>query len=114
MGSKPLVGAGKGFHRPLGVAIIAILMIIGGCAIVLAGIVFAFFAGLIGTAMAGPVVGALGAALGIIVIFLGVIWLAAIVVLISIVGSIGNGYVGPVVGGLIFVYLLLVKKHFNQ
>lgn len=130
MGSKPLVGAGKSFHRPLGVAIIAILIILAGFIFILVGIALLLLGGFLGLAFAGPVGAALGATFGIIVLVFGGIllaaglglwrmkswawWLAAIVMLLSIVGSYGNGYAGPVVGALFFVYLLLVKKHFNQ
>jgi len=131
MGAKPLVGAGQGFHRPILVAIIAVLIILGGVVLLLIGIAILLLGGFLGFAIAGPVGAALGAIFGIVVMVFGGIllaaglglwrlkgwawWLAAIVMLLSLAGSVYNGgYFGASVGGLIFVYLLVVKKHFNQ
>jgi len=133
MRTQPYPGAvGQGFHRPFVITLLAILIIIGGVIVIVIGIAVALFAGLLGFAVAGPAGAALGGAIGLVIIIIGAIclvaglglwrlrgwawWLATIVVGLSLVGSAANNGFGAglVVTALIFVYLLLVKKHFNQ
>jgi hypothetical protein len=133
MMAQPYPGApARPFHRPLGIAILSILIILGGVLVIILGIAVLAFGGLLGFAVGGGVGAALGAAIGGIIIIVGAIWLVAglglwrlrgwawwlatIVVGLSLAGSAANGGVGAglIVTALIFVYLLVVKKHFNQ
>ena len=133
MRTQPYPGApSKGFHRPLGIAILSILIILGGVIVIILGVAVLAFGGLLGFAFAGAAGAALGAAIGGIIIIVGAVWLVAglglwrlrgwawwlatIVVGLSLAGSAVNGGIGAglIVTALIFVYLLVVKKHFNQ
>lgn len=129
MAGAPFTGTARPFHRPLGVAIISVLMIIGGVIVVLAGLAVMFLGGFLGLAFAGPFGAAIGAGIGILIMIIGAIWLAAglglwrmrgwawwlaaIGVLLALVGNLGSP-VGLALSALLLVYLLVVRKYFNQ
>ncbi len=114
-------------HRPIGVAILAILVILGGVLFLLLGIGILVLSGVAG--LGGfPLFGFAGAILGGVLIVFGLIWigvglglwhlrgwawwLAVIVMILSILGSFASP-AGAVVPVLILVYLILVRKHFQ-
>lgn len=131
--SQPAVGAAPSpytpypaFHRPVGVAILSILIMLFGVVMVLVGLAVTLVGGLVGLALGGPVFGALGAAIGFVVLLFGAIvfvagqglwrmrswafWLTAIMLVLSIIGLLGGGFFLPLI---LLIYLLLVRKHFN-
>ncbi len=112
--------------RPIGVAILAILVILIGVLIVIAGIGFLANSGFIGPAglptfgLAGSIVGAVLLIVGLIWIGVGLglwhlrswaWWLAIIVMILSLVG----GFPSPtiVLPLIILIYLVLVRQHFH-
>jgi hypothetical protein len=114
-------------RRPLGVAILAILVVLGGVLLVLAGAAVLFLSGAAALADLG-VLGLAGAVLGGALLIFGLIWLAVgfglwnlrswawwlavIVMVLSIIGGIGAP-VTIVIPALILVYLLVVRNHFR-
>lgn len=121
--------AGRPFHRPLGVAIVAIIIMFVGVLVVIAGMAIMFIGGVGGAFLAGPVGAAVGAFVGLVVLIVGLItlaagtglwrmrswawWLAMIILVLQFIGSLAT-VVGAVVYGLLILYLVLVRKHFNQ
>jgi len=114
-------------HRPIGVAILAILVMLGGILLILVAILVLFLAGasyLGGLAffgLAGTIVGGVFLIFGLI--FLGVglglwhlrpwaWWLAVIVMVLSIFGSLSSP-ITLVLPLLLLVYLVVVRRHFR-
>ena len=114
--------------RPIGVAILAILIIVVGALFLLGAVALFALAGL--TAIQGlpAFFGLTGAYLGIILLVLALIfigvglglwhlrpwawWLAIIVLVISIVGSLGDP-LGLIIPLILLIYLVLVRQHFR-
>lgn len=114
--------------RPIGVAILAILIILVG-AIFLLGSVGVFLLTGFGAIRGLPTFfGIVGASLGIIFLILALLfigvglglwhlrswawWLAMIVLFIAIIGSLGD-LAGIVIPLILLIYLLLVRHHFR-
>jgi hypothetical protein len=114
-------------HRPILVAILAILVILAGALVLIAGLVVALGLGLLGGLAFGGVGAAIGAAIGAVIVIIGAImlvaglglwrmrgwawWLTVIIVVLDIIGA---GLLGKLVMGALLVYLILVRKYFNQ
>lgn len=112
--------------RPLGVAILAILVILIGVLIVIAGIGMFLVSGFIGLSglptfgLAGSIVAAVVLIVGLIWIGVGLglwhlrswaWWLAIIVMILSLLG----GFPSPtiILPLIILIYLVLVRQHFH-
>jgi lysylphosphatidylglycerol synthetase-like protein (DUF2156 family) len=119
------------FHRPILVAILAVLLILAGVLLVIGGILLAIGAGLLGGLVFGTGGFLVGAALGAAVVVAGALmliagfgmwgmqswawWLAMIVLVLELVGGWStHGTYAKVALGFMIVYLIVVKKHFNQ
>ncbi len=114
--------------RPIGVAILAILIILVGAILLLGAIGFLFLTGFAAIRGLPTFFGVAGATLGIIVLILALLfigvglglwhlrswawWLAMIVLFIDIIGSLGDP-VGIVIPLILLIYLLLVRHHFR-
>ncbi len=113
--------------RPLGVAILAILVILVGAILLLAAIGifvisgFVGFSGLPTFGLAGSIVGAvvlifaliwIGVGLGLWHLRSWAWWLAVIVMILSIVGALASPAT-VVIPLIILIYLLLVRQHFR-
>lgn len=119
---------GRPFHRPLGVAILAIVIMVVGAVVILIGVATMLIGGIGGAFLGGPLLGAIGAFVGLLVTIIGLItfaagsglwkmrswawWLAMIVLVIQFIGSLAT-VIGAVVYGLLILYLILVRQHFN-
>ena len=128
VGAAPSYAPGPTFHRPVGVAILAILIMLFGVVLIILGLAITLVGGLVGFALGGPMFGALGAAIGFAVLIFGAIvfvagqglwrmrgwafWLTAILLVLSVISSVGGGG-GFILPLLLLIYLLLVRKHFN-
>jgi lysylphosphatidylglycerol synthetase-like protein (DUF2156 family) len=114
----------------VGVAILAILIMLFGVVVIIVGLAIALVGGLLGFAFGGPLLGAFGAAIGFVVLIFGAIvfvagqglwrmrswafWLTAILLVLSIVSSIFSAGAGGIILPIgLLIYLLLVRKHFN-
>ncbi len=114
-------------QRPIGVAILAVLVVLGGVLLLLAAIAVLLLSavvalgGLTVFGLAGGILG--GVLLVFALIWIGVglglwhlrswaWWLAVIVMLLSIIGSFATP-IFAVIPGIILVYLLLVHSHFH-
>ena len=119
------------FHRPVLVAILAVLLIIGGALMVVAGIVLAVGLGLVGGLLAGGGGVLVGAALGAAVVVGGALmlvsglglwgmrpwawWLAVLVLVLQLLFSLGSpGLWGKVALVLLLVYMVAVRRHIKQ
>ncbi|HEX9709351.1 MAG TPA: hypothetical protein VGB42_05235 [Candidatus Thermoplasmatota archaeon] len=114
------------FHRPVGVAVLAVILIVVGFIVALAGLVAVLALGVAMAVAFGPTAGLLGAAAGFVVLLLGAAtlvaglglwrmqswawWLAVVVLLAQILFGIG----GWVIPAILLLYLILVRRHFNQ
>ncbi len=113
--------------RPIGVAILAILVILGGVLLLLFGIgvlvlsAFAAFSFLPVFGLAGAILGGVLLILALVWIGVGVglwhlrswaWWLAVIVMVITIVGSLPSVVIA-ILPILILVYLIVVRHHFR-
>ncbi len=114
--------------RPIGVAILAILVILVGAIFLLGAIALFFIAPLAVFRGLPTFFGLAGAVLGAIflifaLVFIGVglglwhlrswaWWLAIIVLILAIVGSLGD-LAGLVIPLILLIYLLLVRHHFR-
>jgi uncharacterized membrane protein (DUF2068 family) len=104
---------------------------LGGALLIVVGLLLAVAAGILGGLVAGAGGLLVGAALGAVVLIGGVLmlvaglglwgmrswawWLAAIVLVIELLYGLRNGgVVGPVLLGLFLVYLIAVRRNFNQ
>lgn len=118
-------------RRPIGVTILAILLILGGLLFILISIAVLFFSVLL-----IPSVGYIGVAVGVVVLILSILilatgfallslrpwawWLAVIVLFLNLAAQgylyysgLSTSLVGVIIPGLIFVYLIAVRKHFR-
>ena len=128
MSANPAPGApSRPFHRPILVALLAILIGSLGALVVVGGIILALGLGLLGGLAFGAGGAVIGAAFGAIVIAAGAVmlisamglwgmrswawWLALIVVVLVFFGA---GLFGKVGFGLLLVYMIAVRKSFNQ
>lgn len=114
-------------HRPILVAILAALVILAGALVLIAGLAVALGLGLLGGLAFGGVGAIVGAAIGAFIVIVGAImliaglglwgmrswawWLTLIVVLIDLYFS---ELFGKIALGLLLVYLIVVRKYFNQ
>ncbi len=127
----PIPQTARPLHRPVLVAILAVLLMLGGALLIVVGLLLAVAAGILGGLVAGAGGLLVGAALGAVVLIGGVLmlvaglglwgmrswawWLAAIVLVIELLYGLRNGgVVGPVLLGLFLVYLIAVRRNFNQ
>ena len=113
--------------RPIGVAILAILVVLGGVLFLLSGIAILLFSAAFALGGLG-IFGLAGSILGGIVLIFGIIWiavglglwnlrgwawwLAVIVMVLTILGGISAPAV-IMVPLLILIYLILVRNHFR-
>ena len=113
--------------RPIGVSILAILVVLGGVLFLLSGIAILLFSAAFALGGLG-IFGLAGSILGGIVLIFGIIWiavglglwnlrgwawwLAVIVMVLTILGGISAPAV-IVVPLLILIYLILVRNHFR-
>ena len=123
--SQPGYPPPKPFHRPIGVAILSVILIIVGALVTIGGIAAILAFGFIGLGIAGPMGGLLGAALGFGILIVGGItllaglglwrmrgwawWLAIFVLVLQLAFGIG----GWIIPAILILYLILVRKHFN-
>ena len=114
--------------RPIGVAILAILIVLLGAIFLLGAIGLFAFAGFAVIRALPNFFGLAGAFLGAILLILALLfigvglglwhlrswawWLAIIVLIISIVGGLGDP-VGLVIPLILLIYLILVRQHFR-
>ena len=119
--------AGQSFHRPILVALLAIIVGFVGVIVLIAGLFLAAGLGFFGGAVFGVGGALVGVALGMVVAAVGGVtlaaglglwnlrawawWLATIIVFIDFLVS---GIVGKVLLGLLLIYLVVVKKYFNH
>lgn len=104
---------------------------VGGVLVILVGLLLAVAAGIIGGVLAGTGGLLVGAALGAVVLIAGVLmlvaglglwgmrswawWLAVIVLVLDLFVSLGSpGILGKAVLALLLVYLIAVRRYFNQ
>ena len=113
--------------RPIGVSILAILVVLGGVLFFLAGIAVLLFSAAFALGGFG-VFGLAGSVLGGALLMLGIIWLAVglglwnlrswawwlavIVMVLTIVGGI-SAPATIVIPAIILIYLLVVRNHFH-
>ncbi|HLB67915.1 MAG TPA: hypothetical protein VJN63_05570 [Thermoplasmata archaeon] len=113
--------------RPIGVSILAILVVLGGVLFLLSGIAILLFSAAFALGGLG-IFGLAGSILGGIVLIFGIIWiavglglwnlrgwawwLAVIVMVLTILGGISAPAV-IVIPLLILIYLILVRNHFR-
>lgn len=125
--TAPQRAPGRAFHRPILVAILALIFGLIAVLTLIVGILFALGGALIGGLLFGALGAGLGALIGIVIIAVGGImlvcalglwrmkswawWLSVIVAVLAILGS---GLFGKIGYGLLLVYLIVVRKHFNQ
>ena len=128
MAAYPAYPTASSAYRPIGVTILAVLTILGGVLLLLLGIVVIAFSSLLvgvglplGFGLTGSILGAIVLIFGIVWIAVGsgllnlrswAWWLAIIVMVLSVVGSI-TVPVAAILPGLILVYLILVRHHFQ-
>jgi len=114
-------------HRPILVAILAALVIIGGALVLITGLLLALGLGLLGGMAFGGTGALVGAAIGGVVVVIGAVmlvaglglwhlrgwawWLTMLVVLADLYFA---GLYGKIAAGLLLVYLIVVRKYFNQ
>ena len=114
-------------RRPIGIAILAILVVLFGILLVLGGVVILLFSGVVALAGLG-VFGLAGAVLGGALLIFGIIWLAVgfglwnlrswawwlavIVMVLSIIGGI-SAPATIVIPAIILIYLLVVRNRFH-
>ena len=123
----PAAPMGRPFHRPILVGILAVIISIVGALILIAGILLALGLGLIGGMAFGGVGALVGAAVGLVVVIAGAITLIAglglwgmqswawyLSILVVILGIVFAGITGKVAYGLMLLYLVGVRRHFNQ
>jgi hypothetical protein len=115
-------------NRPIGVAILAILIVLVGAIFLLAAILVFLVAGVAAIrglptffGLAGAVLGALFLIFALLFIAVGLglwhlrswaWWLAVIVLVLSIVGSLAD-LAGLVIPLILLIYLVLVRHHFR-
>jgi hypothetical protein len=124
--NPPPQSPARSFHRPLLVALLAIIVAFVGAIVLIAGLLLALGLGLIGGALFGTAGAVFGAALGLIVALIGGVtlsaglglwhlrswawWLASFVVVVDLVFA---GLYGKIALGALLLYLIIVKKHFR-
>jgi lysylphosphatidylglycerol synthetase-like protein (DUF2156 family) len=129
--SPAVPATARPFHRPILVAILAVLLILAGVLLVIGGILLAIGVGLLAGMVFGTGGFLVGAALGAAVVIAGALmliaglgmwgmqswawWLAMIVVVLELAaGWSTHGTYAKVALGFMILYLILVKRHFNQ
>ena len=118
-------------HRPLLVALSAAVIIVIGALTVIVGILAALGLGILFGLIGGLGGFLVGAAIGAVYIIVGGIlliaglglwrmrswawWLSMLVAVVGLVASLNDeGYLGKVLWGFLVVYLIAVRRHFNQ
>jgi hypothetical protein len=125
--APPIPATARPLHRPIIVAILAALVIIAGALVLIAGLLLALGLGLLGGFAFGGVGAVVGVAIGAVIVIVGAImliaglglwrlrswawWLTVIVVVIDLIGA---GLIGKIALGVLLVYLIVVRKYFNQ
>jgi hypothetical protein len=114
--------------RPIGVAILAILIVLVGVIFLLGAVSLLAFTGFAALRALPTFFGLAGAVLGAVLLVLALIfigvglglwhlrswawWLAIIVLVVSIVGSLADP-VGLIIPLILLIYLVLVRQHFR-
>ncbi len=121
-------GQPRTFHRPIGVAILSVLVMLAGIIVALVGLLALLALGFVGFLVAGPLGGLLGAAFGFVLIIIGGLtyiaghglwrmrgwawWLTVILLIIDVLFGTYTPY-GWLIPAVLLLYLFLVRKHFN-